>query len=89
LWRSSADADIRTKLLNLIDSKSNSLTIEDFTIEYQRLINLKIDILLMQNLKSGIVTTVAKIASKQNKTGKFKKEKRKQSGAHPIQLRKN
>lgn len=46
--RSSTDADIRTKLLNLIDSKPDILSLEDLTMECQRLLNLKADTSLVQ-----------------------------------------
>ncbi|XP_020297565.1 uncharacterized protein K02A2.6-like [Pseudomyrmex gracilis] len=45
--RSAADADICNKLLHLIDTKPDSLTIEDLVIECQRLVNLKQDTLLI------------------------------------------
>ncbi|XP_018406352.1 PREDICTED: uncharacterized protein K02A2.6-like [Cyphomyrmex costatus] len=44
-------ADIRTKLLNLIDSKPDILSLEDLTVECQRLLNLKADTSLVQNAK--------------------------------------
>jgi len=87
--RSPTNADIRRKLLNLIDSKPSSLTIEDLTIECQRLINLKIDTSLVQNSKTETVAIV-KTAPKQIKTGKFKqKEKKEQPRALQTQPRKN
>lgn len=62
--RSPADANIRTKLLNLIDSKSDLITIEDLTTQCQRLINLKIDSSLIQNLKAGTVAVIKNLSQK-------------------------
>lgn len=85
--RSPADAEIRIKLLNLIDSKSDSITIEDLTTQCQRLINLKTDTSLIQNSKAGTVAAI-KNQPQQNKTGKFNK-KGKKNQPHQTQARKN
>lgn len=67
--RSPTDADISIKLLNLIDSKPDSVKIEDLTMKCQRLVNLKTDTSLIQNPKTQTVAAV-KIPSKQKQNRK-------------------
>ncbi|XP_011688396.1 PREDICTED: uncharacterized protein K02A2.6-like [Wasmannia auropunctata] len=86
--RSPSNADIRTKLLNKIDSKPSTLTIEDLTIECQRFINLKADTSLGKTQK-GTVAAIKddKNIAKQNKTFKFNNKGKK--GTHQTQPHKN
>ncbi|XP_018317261.1 uncharacterized protein K02A2.6-like [Mycetomoellerius zeteki] len=76
--RSPIDADIRIKLLNLIDSKLDTLTIEDLTVECQRLLNLKADTSLVQNAKPLNVAAI-QTKQKQSKTAKYSKNKKSQN----------
>jgi len=73
--RSSTDADIRIKLLNLIDSKPDILSLEDLTVECQRLLNLKADTSLVQNFKPLSVSAVQS-KQKQSKTSKHTSNKK-------------
>ena len=85
--RSSSDADIRIKLLNLIDSKPDTLSFEDLTVECQRLLNLKADTSLVQNFKP---LTVSAVQSKQRqfKTAKYNKNKKSQGSTKQEQPQK-
>lgn len=49
---SPADLDIRTKLLSKLDTQDDSITLENLSDEYDRLVNLKKDSAMIQNTKN-------------------------------------
>lgn len=85
--RSSTDVDIRIKLLNLIDSKPDTLSLEDLIIECQRLLNLKADTSLVQNSKPLNVSAV-QTKQKQSNVTKYNKNKKLQGHAQQGQSQK-
>ena len=65
--RSAGDAEVRTRILSKIEQNQN-ITLEQVTLECQRLVNLKLDSHMVQQSLSATTAAVNSVKKQQNPT---------------------